>query len=184
MPTSPTQRSLALCRKLLAIDPGTTESAVVRIVNGKVEPLGMLPNEDIVDMFYTIASDREDRHEWYDAIACEWIECMGMAVGKETFETVYWIGRFHEAAPCGFHRVTRRQVKLNLCGNMKAKDANIRQALLDRYGGSSAVGRKKSPGPLYGISSHQWSALAVGVTFLDDLNARAGEVSALGVSRD
>jgi hypothetical protein len=41
---------------------------------------------------------------------------------------------------------------------MRAKDANIRQALIDKLG---AVGTKKAPGPLYGISGHLWAALAV-----------------------
>ena len=59
-----------------------------------------------------------------------------------------WAGRFAEAA----HRVPvvmlpRRAVKLALCGDSRAKDANIRQALIDRFGGSAAVGRKAAPGP-------------------------------------
>jgi hypothetical protein len=32
-------------------------------------------------------------------------------------------------------------------------------------GGSAAVGRKASPGPLYGISRDVWSALAIAVTY-------------------
>jgi len=47
---------------------------------------------------------------------------------------------------------------------MKAKDANIRQALIDKLG---PVGTKKSPGPLWGVKSHIWSALAVAVTALE-----------------
>jgi len=59
----------------------------------------------------------------------------------------------------------RRAVKLALCGDSRAKDANIRQALIDRFGGSAAIGRKTAPGPLYGISRDVWSALAIAVTF-------------------
>ena len=46
------------------------------------------------------------------------------------------------------------------------RDANIRQALIDRYGPGKdrAIGRKLSPGPLYGLSGDCWSALAVAVT--------------------
>jgi hypothetical protein len=89
-----------------------------------------------------------------------------MAVGAEVFDTVLWAGRFAEAA----HRVTvvmlpRRAVKLALCGDSRAKDANIRQALIDRFGGSAAIGRKAAPGPLYGISRDVWSALAIAVTY-------------------
>jgi hypothetical protein len=62
-------------------------------------------------------------------------------------------------------------VKLHLCGTNKAKDANVRQALLDmfpRTGGGAVpqVGTKKEPGPLYGISTHAWPALGVAITAL------------------
>jgi hypothetical protein len=75
-------------------------------------------------------------------------------------------GRFAEAA----HRVPvvilpRRAVMLALCGDSRAKDANIRQALIDRFGGPAAVGRKAAPGPLYGIARDVWSALAIAVTY-------------------
>lgn len=106
----------------------------------------------------------------FDTVVIEGIESFGMAVGKEVFETVFWSGRFAEKAGV-FHRVFRKQVKLHLCGSMKAKDPNIRQALIDRFGGvegkAKAIGKKAEPGPLYGIKSHIWSALAVAVTYSD-----------------
>ncbi len=71
----------------------------------------------------------------------------------------------------------RFDVKLHLCGNARAKDTNIRQALIDRFGGiegkSKAVGTKKAPGPLYGCKSHMWAALAVAVTWWDTHQALA-----------
>jgi hypothetical protein len=36
----------------------------------------------------------------------------------------------------------------------------VRQALIDRLG---PQGTKKNPGPTYGMRSHLWAALAVGV---------------------
>jgi hypothetical protein len=64
--------------------------------------------------------------------------------------------------------VYRREVKTNLCGSMKAKDGNVRQALIDRFGGKEkAIGKKKTPGPLYGFSADVWQALAVAITFAD-----------------
>ena len=59
----------------------------------------------------------------------------------------------------------RRAVKLALCGDSRAKDANIRQELIDRFGGSAAIGRKAAPGLLYGISRDASSALAIAVTY-------------------
>jgi hypothetical protein len=74
-----------------------------------------------------------------------------------------WIGRFQEAwrFPSQVRKVYRQQVKLHLCGSPRAKDANIRQALLDKLG---PQGTKKAPGPTYGVKSHAWAALAVAVT--------------------
>ncbi len=100
--------------------------------------------------------------------AIEMIASYGMPVGKETFETCLWIGRFIGAWE-GIHGkepalLCRKDIKMHLCGTMKAKDGNIRQALLDRWG---PQGTKKAPGPTYGISSHTWAALAVATTFMD-----------------
>jgi 5-methylcytosine-specific restriction protein A len=69
-----------------------------------------------------------------------------VAVGAEVFDTVLWAGRFAEAA----HRVPvvllpRRAVKLALCGDSRARDANIRQALIDRFGGTAASAARRRP---------------------------------------
>ena len=62
-------------------------------------------------------------------------------------------------------------MKLALCGSARAKDANVRQAIIDRFAGvggkAVAVGTKKTPGPLYGISNHKWSALALCLVWID-----------------
>lgn len=96
-------------------------------------------------------------------IACEWIESFGMAVGKDVFRTVHAIGYLHAQYPA-MRLIPRRDIKLHLCRSVRAKDSNIRQALIDRFG---HPGTKKNPGVLYGIKSHYWSALAVAVTALE-----------------
>jgi len=108
-------------------------------------------------------------------LAIEMIASYGMAVGREVFETCVWIGRFQQAwhTPDGVKLVYRRDVKMQLCGSPKAKDANIRQALLDMFpatggGKTPQIGTKAQPGPLYGITSHAWAALAVAVTAVRD----------------
>src|SRR3990167_6090451 len=57
----------------------------------------------------------------------------------------------------------------HLCHDSRAKDGNIRAALIDRFGPGKdrAIGRKATPGPLFGVSSDVWSALAIAVTFTD-----------------
>lgn len=138
-------------KTVLAIDPGTTESAFV-VWDGKVIHSGFIPNEEMLPIVATAVNSG------IDLIAIEMIACYGMAVGKETFETCVWIGRFMERATRPVHRVTRLAVKMHLCHTAKAKDANVRQALIDKHG---APGTKKAPGPTYGVSGHLWAALAV-----------------------
>jgi hypothetical protein len=61
-------------------------------------------------------------------------------------------------------------VKLHLCNSSRAKDANVRQSLLDRYGSTRqlGIGTKGRPGPLYGVTGHAWAgALAAGVAFVE-----------------
>ena len=105
-----------------------------------------------------------------DALAIEMVASYGMAVGASVFETCVWAGRFIErwsavSAAGSVTQVYRREVKLHICGSAKAKDANVRQALIDRYGGKAkAIGRKATPGPLYGMSGDCWSALGVAIT--------------------
>jgi len=145
-------------KKLIAIDPGTTESAVL-IWDGQQVTLPEIISNDALRFRLLNGSQHP--------IACEMIASYGMAVGREVFETCLMIGRIQEIAaqrnqPCSL--IYRLQVKNHLCHTSKAKDANIRQALIDRFG---CVGTKKNPGPLFGISSHLWAALGVAVTAFD-----------------
>lgn len=73
------------------------------------------------------------------------IASYGMAVGESVFQTCVWIGRFSEIAEKKEKYVDyiyRKEEKMNLCQTMRAKDSNIRQALIDRFG---EVGTKKNP---------------------------------------
>lgn len=150
---------------VLAIDPGPVRSAWLVLERGIVSSFGLVPNDELLDQL-RLLFQLNIRH-----VAIEEIESFGMAVGREVFTTVRWAGRFEEAASLSGAAVTlvpRRAVKLHLCGSARAKDSNIRQALIDRFGGDSvAVGRKATPGPLYGISKDVWSALAIAVTWAD-----------------
>lgn len=145
---------------ILAIDPGTTQSAFLYLVDGRPAAFGIEPNEEVLEI---VDSARGN----VDAMAIEMVASYGMPVGAEVFETVLWIGRFIQAYGGG-EKVYRQEVKLTLCRDSRAKDANIRQAILDRFGGKEvAIGRKATPGPLYGITSHVWSALAVALTYAE-----------------
>lgn len=149
--------------RILGIDPGTTESAWV-IYDTEAK--------DLID--FAIQDNQEVREAvdllCYELIVIEMIGSYGMPVGAEVFETCIWIGRFIEACGLPWHLLKRGDIKLQLCNSRRAKDANVRQALLDRFpatggGKTPQVGTKKQPGPLYGMKSHLWSALAVAVAW-------------------
>jgi hypothetical protein len=108
------------------------------------------------------------RHAGQFRAVCEMVASYGMPVGREVFDTVFWSGRFCEAAD-DHALVYRKDVKMHLCGNMRARDGNIRQALIDRFGPGKdiAIGRKATPGPLYGFKSDMWAALGVWITYHD-----------------
>ena len=147
--------------EILAIDPGPTKSAFVRWDGERVIECAWIDNADVRETI---------RMCWQSKIAIEMIASYGMAVGADVFQTCVEIGRMVEAAGGCVSLVFRRDVKLHLCGSARAKDPNIRQALLDRFG---PVGTKKAPGPLYGVKSHIWSALAVAVTASETKEAAA-----------
>lgn len=149
---------------ILAIDPGNEESAYallgpdlrpIKFAKKKNEEV-MLDCQNIITGYVCIDNIN---------VVIEMVASYGMPVGKEVFDTCVWIGRFSERLTVGgAYFIYRKEEKIALCGSMKAKDGNIRQALIDRFG---PVGTKKNPGWFYGVSKDVWSAIAVGVTYYD-----------------
>ena len=147
---------------ILAIDPGPLQSGWIIYDAGQVLGSGVDLNGSVLQLLEMQPRDRR--------LAIEMIASYGMAVGKSVFDTCVWIGRFQQVwhAPEAVRLVYRQEVKLHLCRSSKAKDSNIRQALIDRYpptggGATPQVGTKAKPGPLYGMSSHAWPALGVAI---------------------
>ena len=141
---------------ILAIDPGTEQSGWCLFTGaGIVAESGVYPNQTLLAFV----------EQWRktDTLAIEMIASYGMPVGAEVFATCRWVGRFQQAwhDPEAVRLVYRKDVKMHLCGSPRAKDANIRQRLIDILG---PQGTKKSPGPTYGVKSHAWAALGVAVT--------------------
>lgn len=150
--------------RVLAIDPGSEQSAWLLYVAGQPTRFGLEPNADVLEELWHGALNA-------DVVVIEKIESYGMPVGVEVFDTVHWAGRFYEAAGSRpVVQLPRRAVKLQICGDSRAKDANIRQALIDRYGGSVAT---RKGGPLYGITKDVWSALAIAITYAETAGAEA-----------
>lgn len=157
---------------IVALDPGTDETAWVIYDGERPMSFGIDPNDAVVELC-------RDRFGGMPVIY-EMVACYGMPVGRDVFETCVWIGRFVEASGGRAKPMYRRDVKHHLCNSAKAKDANVRQALLDRFprtggGKTPQVGTKGQPGPLYGVKSHIWSALAIAVTWWATEQAKEGE---------
>ena len=144
--------------RILSIDPGTTQSAFVLYDGNHLHSKGIMSNSDVMTIIARAPSNT--------IVAIEMVASYGMPVGKDIFETVVWIGRFLEHSISMCHKVTRvyrKDVKMHLCYSMRAKDSNIRQALIDKYG---KPGTKKEPNEFYNdsevkMSKDIWSALAI-----------------------
>lgn len=158
---------------LFAIDPGNiktgwciceyNDNAIYRIIDkGKSE------NKAVLQLLHQYGQSPFD-------LAIEMVASYGMPVGFEVFDTCMWIGRFIQQADCWklasrTEMIYRKEEKLCLCGTMKANDANIRQALVDRYAPGMpnyGKGTKKQPGFFYGFSADVWAAMAVATTYHD-----------------
>lgn len=168
--------------RLVCIDPGSTASGVVvydgAIHSGPVVWAGKLDNIDLLSWLRHRALPRVEGSlpllSGPHVLVVEMIASYGMPVGAEVFETCVHIGRCLEAWSGEAVRVYRKDVKLALCGTYRANDATIRQAILDRFGGKAvAVGKKASPGPLYGVKADAWGALAVGLVHTERGGSRA-----------
>lgn len=153
--------------RILAIDPGTEESAyVVTDDHGRVLLHGITRNPDLLSRlaFELLLVEH---------VAIEMVASYGAPVGAETFETVRWIGRFEEARRRDHYPgdsaevllIKRPEIKQHLCHKIAGiNDAAIRQRILDLYGGKEkAIGSKAKPGPLYGIKADEWQALALAI---------------------
>ncbi len=151
--------------RVLAIDPGSTKSGVCMIHKNNYFPVNAdkITNEDVLQ----IVPEQTCR------VVIEMVASYGMPVGVEVFETCVWIGRFiqhFEGCGCTVERIVRKDVKLHLCSTLRAKDANVRQALIDRFAPGEknyGKGTKKQPGWFYGFSADAWQAYAMGVTYID-----------------
>lgn len=155
---------------ILAIDPGPEYSAYALVdpVDRKPVEVGKIPSKTLLGMIET---------GWpapVSSAVVEMVASYGMAVGAEVFDTCVWIGRFVQSIRAA-HRldatlVTRLPVKLHHCHSAAAKDANVVQALIDRFAPGQqnhGKGTKKQPGWFFGFAADMWQAYALGVYWAD-----------------
>ena len=103
-----------------------------------------------------------------DLVAIEMVQSYGIA-GASLLQTARSVGRLEQTAESlrlPTRLVYRREVlrALDVTGKGN-RDSLVRQRLIEMHGGErrAAQGTKTQPGPLYGVASHAWAALAVAV---------------------
>jgi hypothetical protein len=162
--------------RLLAIDPGNTESAyiVIDIADRRPVRFGKVHNDELLPWMRVGRTGGQPTLRDVHHVSIEMVASYGMAVGREVFETCVWIGKFAEALRWAdeVDLVLRREVKLHLCHSAKAKDSNISQALIDRFAHNvpnRGKGSKADPGWFYGFAADVWQAYALAVYAADQL---------------
>lgn len=155
--------------KLLAIDPGPVRSAWVLYDTERqtIKAHAISQNDGLVSRLESGGFNGIDR------MVVEYPAPRGQPMYTQLVDTIFWIGRFVQAYGFSWEPIDRKDIKMHLCESTRAKDANIRAALIsyfskmpDQGGGKiPAIGLKNKPGPLFGISKDLWAALAVAVTY-------------------
>lgn len=156
--------------RVFAIDPGNVQSAYCIIDVETLRPLdfGKVENEELRDYIKAVRFVEEDR------AAIETLANFGNVVGRDVLDTAIWIGRFAEtldnrlAHPA--EMVRRTDEKMHICGSTRAKDKDIRLALIDRFcthDFTAGKGTKKNPDFFYGFRADIWSAYSVGLTYIE-----------------
>lgn len=150
---------------ILAIDPGTEQSAYVVWDGKKILEKGILENNIMLDRIHGTNGGVIGEHN-IDHMLIEMIASYGMPVGKTVFETCVWIGRFYETAhkAITLELTYRKDIKMHHCGTNRAKDSNIRRALIDKYG---EKGTKKNQGVTYGLNKDMWAAFALATYYAE-----------------
>lgn len=153
--------------KTLAIDPGTAQSGYVIIdSDSRILQCGVEDNPVLLELLKS-NTDKTLR------LAIENVVSYGQVVGKTTFETCIWIGRFYQTwvdhqAHNDVWLVDRPKIKQHICEGKRGNDSAVVKALTLRFG---EKGTAKQPGWTYGLKSHAWQAFALGVYCNDKLNA-------------
>ena len=154
---------------ILGIDPGPVTSGVVLYdpVRGvALEADAKMPTREALDIVRAYRWKEWDLSRCH--LAMEMIVSYGQRIGMDTIGTIEYIGRIKEAWNRGDAFTTyksRPEILEHLTGAKNTSEKDVKFRLAELHPGGA--GTKKSPGPLYGVTSHAWSALAVAVVASD-----------------
>lgn len=155
---------------ITGIDPGPFESHLVEFDGDRVTKCEAMQNWDLLGKIQDGRPPCADN----EFLAIEEFVPYGSPVSADSIRTIECIG---VCRWFGVRCISRKNIKLHLCGTLQQiKDKQVREALIERFGPGkdAAVGKKKTPGPLYGVSGHYWAALAVAVVAWDQLQCSDG----------
>ena len=154
---------------ILGIDPGCELSAYCLCDYDTLKPkdFGKVTNAELIDKVITLINDNA-----MQVVAVELIQSYGMAVGKEVFETCYFIGKLCDRIERNtsikqIRRIYRKDEKLAICGNLKANDTIIRHTLIDMFAQhdlKNGKGTKGNKDWFWNFKADVWSAYAIAYT--------------------
>ena len=149
--------------RVLALDPGDTQTGYCFIDAETLRPIrfGKEDNQSVLLLVQL---------EAYDLLVSERVASYGMAVGRSVFETCEWVGRYTQASHAPVVYIYRQEEKIHICHDSRAKDSNIRRALIDRFAQhdlKNGRGTKKKPDWFYGFKKDVWAAYAAGITYIE-----------------
>ena len=168
---------------ILGIDPGNKESAFCLcspdlhpLEFGKYENTVLIkrdPDPDTFEGKISAALLNQNCDRGNTVVVIENMESFGMAVGRSVLDTCIYIGELkRHFMTLGYpvEYVFRHEEKVTICLNIKANDATIKQALVDRFAPNTSnhgKGTKKEPGFFHNFRADVWSSFAIAVTYHD-----------------
>lgn len=163
---------------ILGIDPGPSASGLVLYGSRVEEVIRSKSAASLAD----VRAEMAELVPGQDLVIIERVESYGIA-GNSLLDTAEVVGRMREYGEARGLRVevmTRREVCRQLDVTGGGKDGQVREVCLALHGRERAVavGSKKAPGPLYGVSGHAWQALGLVLAWMrrDALDSAKGGV--------
>lgn len=149
--------------QVYSVDPGQTISGWCCYSANTPVAAGVDENETVLAMIQANGPS---------ALILERVQNYGRILGRSTFDTIYWTGRFAQAGYERGHTVQRlyfADVREHFCGRRsKVKERDVWLKIVERYGGAEiAVGTRKQPGTIAHVKGHARSAFALALTWWD-----------------
>lgn len=128
--------------RILGIDPGSERSGYVLLVNGVPDEHGWVLNMQLLQRLRDGFADGAH-------LAVETLHPRGELASRDAFETQLWAGRYVEAADqrgTQHTKIDPLDSRLAVTGRSNAKDGEVKQALIDMFGGNAqAIGGVRCP---------------------------------------